>query len=174
MAHHTQHAHSGERDQVVFAIVLIAIGLIGLVTQLWQPSPDVGGWVVLVIGLAFVGIFAYTRRYGFAVPAGVLTGLGAGIVVSESVSWPTSEGQGGAVVLGLGLGFLAIMALQSFGSEVRNGWWPAIPGTVLSVVGAALLVGGQAVQLLEYWGVAIIAIGLIVLWRAFSARRPQV
>lgn len=174
MAHHTQHAHTGERDQVVFAIILIAIGLIGLVTQVWQPSPDVGGWVVLVIGLAFLGIFGYTRRYGYAIPAGVLTGLGAGIVVSESVSWPSGEGEGGAVVLGLGLGFLAIIALQSFATEVRNGWWPAIPGGILSVVGAALLIGGQAVELLDYWGVAILAIGLFVLWRAFATRRPPV
>lgn len=173
MAQSTRHANSGERDQVVFAVVLIAIGLIGLITQVWQPSADVGGWIVLVIGLGFLGIFGYTRRYGYAIPAGIMTGLGAGIVASQSIRWASSEGEGGAVVLGLGLGFLAILALQTFASDVRNAWWPIIPGGILSVVGGALLIGGQAVELLDYWGVAIVLIGLFVLWRAFTTRRQE-
>ena len=172
MAHTARHAHSNERDQVVAAIILIAIGAIGLVTQVWKPSADLGGWVVMVVGLAFLAAFGYTRRYGFAVPGGILTGLGAGIVASQVIRWTTTEGEGGAVVLGLGLGFLAILALQTFASEVRNGWWPAIPGGILGTVGIALLVGGQAVRLLDFWGVGVIAIGLIVLWRGLSQRRP--
>lgn len=173
MAHSARHAHSGERDQVVFAIVLIAIGLIGLITQVWKPSADVGGWIVLVIGLGFLGIFGYTRRYGYAIPGGIMTGLGTGIVASQVVRWTTTEGEGGAVVLGLGLGFLAILALQTFASDVRNAWWPIVPGGILSVVGGALLVGGQAVELLDYWGAAIIVIGLVVLWRAVASRRQE-
>lgn len=170
---HTRHARSGERDQVVFAIVLIAIGLIGVVSQVWQPTADIGGWIVLVIGLGFLGVFAYTRSYGYSVPGGILTGLGAGIVASQSINWTTGEGEGGAVVLGLGLGFLSILVLQAFAAEVRNNWWPVIPGGILSTVGVALLIGGQAVELLDYWGLAVVAIGLIVLWRAFGARRPE-
>jgi hypothetical protein len=170
MAHPTRHAHSGERDQMVFAIVLIAIGLIGVITQVWKPSADVGGWVVLVIGLGFLAAFASTRRYGYSIPGGIMTGLGAGIVVSQAFTWKTGEGEGGAVVLGLGLGFLSILLLQRFAVEVRNSWWPVIPGGILTAVGAALLIGGQAVKALDYWGVAVVAIGLLVLWRAFTAR----
>jgi hypothetical protein len=173
MTHRMRHASSGERDQVVFAAVLIAIGVIGLITQFWKPTPDLGGWVVLVIGLGFLGIFAYTRRYGYAVPGGIMTGLGAGIVVSQAFNWTTGEGEGGAVVLGLGLGFLSILALQAIADEIRNSWWPLIPGGILSAVGGALLIGGQAVELLDYWGVAVVVIGLIVLWRAFATRRPE-
>jgi hypothetical protein len=170
MAQPTRQAHSGERDQMVFAIVLIAIGLIGVVTQVWKPSADLGGWVVLVIGLGFLAAFASTRRYGYSIPGGIMTGLGAGIVVSQAVTWATSEGEGGAVVLGLGLGFLSILLLQRFAPEVRNTWWPLIPGGILTAVGAALFIGGQAVELLDYWGIAVVAVGLVVLWRAFTAR----
>jgi hypothetical protein len=170
MAQPTRHAHSAERDQMVFAIVLIAIGVIGVITQVWKPSADLGGWVVLVIGLGFLTAFASTRRYGYSIPGGILTGLGAGIVISQAVSWATSEGEGGAVVLGLGLGFLSILLLQRFAGEVGNGWWPLIPGGILTVVGGALLIGGQAVELLDYWGIAVVAIGVLVLWRAFTAR----
>ena len=55
----------------------------------------------------------------------------------------------------------------------RNHWWPIIPGGILTVVGGALLIGGQAVDLLDYWGVAIIAVGLFVLWRAWSEARSR-
>ena len=170
MAHNTRQAPASERDQVVFAIVLIAIGLIGLISQVWKPSADVGGWIVLVIGLGFVGSFAYTRRYGYAVPGGILSGLGTGIIASQSIRWTSQEAEGGAVVLGLGLGFLAILVLQTLAVEVKNGWWPTIPGGILSFVGVALLIGGEAVKLLDYWGVAIVIIGLIVLWRALTTR----
>jgi hypothetical protein len=173
MAHITRHGQTRERDQVVFAMVLVVIGLIGVLSRVWQPSPDIGGWVVLVIGLGFLGIFGYTRRYGYVVPAGIMTGLGAGIIVARAVTWTTGEGEGGAVVLGLGLGFLSILVLQSLATEIRNAWWPTIPGGILSVVGAALLIGGEAAGLLEYWGLAVVAIGLILLWRALAQRSTE-
>jgi hypothetical protein len=166
MASSTRHTRSSDRDQVALAAVLIVIGVIGVITQLWEPNPDIGGWILLVIGLGFLGTFAYTRRYGYAVPAGILTGLGAGIVASQSIRWSGSEAEGGAVVLGLGLGFLSIFLLQTLASEVRNGWWPAIPGGILSTVGGVLLIGGDAVKALDYWGVAVVVIGLVVLYRA--------
>ena len=172
MTHAPRQMRTHERDQVVFAVVLIAIGVIGVVTQYWQPSADIGGWVVMVIGLGFLGLFAYTRQYGYAVPGGIMTGLGVGIVVSQYVNWATDEGEGGAVVLGLGLGFLSILVLQSLAAEIRYSWWPVIPGGILATVGTALLIGGQAVQALDYWGIALVAIGLIVLWRVWATRRP--
>ena len=172
MTHAPGHVRAHERDQVIFAVVLIAIGVIGVITQYWRPNADIGGWVVMVIGLGFLGLFAYTRTYGYAVPGGIMTGLGAGIVVSQTVPWATSEGEGGAVVLGLGLGFLSILLLQTLAAEVRNSWWPVIPGGILATVGTALLIGGQAVQALDYWGIALVAIGLIVLWRVWATRGP--
>jgi hypothetical protein len=173
MTHAPRHVERRERDQLTFAIVLIAIGVIGVVTQYWQPSADIGGWVVMVIGIGFLALFGFTREYRYSVPGGIMTGLGAGIVVSQAVPWTTGEGEGGAVVLGLGLGFLSILLLQSLASELRNAWWPVIPGGILATVGTALLIGGQAVQLLDYWGIAIIGIGVLVLWRALSTRRPE-
>jgi len=160
------------RDQLIFAVVLIVVGAIGLATRFWQPTPDVGGWIVTAIGLAFLGAFAYTRTYGYIVPGGVMTGLGLGIVVSQSVAWNGGEGEGGAVVLGLGLGFISIAAIGSLMRLDRPTWWALIPGGILGTIGTLLLVGGGAIQLLDWWGVALILIGLVVVWRAFSKREP--
>jgi hypothetical protein len=161
------------RDRVVFAIVLIVVGVIGLIAQAWKPSADVGGWVVALIGLGFLGAYVYTRQYGYLVPGGIMTGLGGGIVASQMTKWATSEGEGGAVVVGLGLGFLGIWVIGSLMRTTPNHWWPLVPGGILSIVGGALLIGGDAVDLLDYWGVAIIAVGLVILWRAWSDRSAR-
>jgi hypothetical protein len=161
------------RDRMAFAVVLIVVGAAGLASRVWQPASDVGGWIVLLIGLALAGAFVYTRRYGYLVAGGILTGLGAGIVASESFRFASTEGSGGAVVLGLGLGFLSIWLLASLANIERNHWWPVIPGGILTIVGTALLIGGQAVEALDYWGIGVIAIGLIVLWRALTQDRAR-
>ncbi len=158
------------RDRVVFALVLIVVGVIGLITQVWRPTTDVGGWVVGLIGLGFLGAFLYTRQYGYLVPGGIMTGLGAGIVVSQVVTWTSSQGEGGAVVLGLGLGFLAIWVIGALMRTAQNHWWPMIPGGILVIVGAALLIGGTAIDVLDYWGFGVVAVGLLILWRAWSER----
>jgi hypothetical protein len=173
MAQMAQGAGRTPRDQIVFAAILILVGVGGLVSQVWQPTADVGGWIVTIIGLVFLGAFTYTRHYGYLVPGGIMTGLGIGIVASETFTFTTDEGTGGAVVLGLGLGFLAIWVIGAIAHIARNHWWPAIPGGILTVVGGALLIGGQAVDMLDYWGAIVIAVGLFVLWRAWADARAR-
>jgi hypothetical protein len=79
-------------------------------------------------------------------------------------------------VLGLGLGFVSIWAIGMLVQLAQHHWWPLIPGGILTTVGTALLIGGGAVELLDYWGIALVAIGLIVVWRAYVqvARLPDV
>lgn len=163
----------GARDQVVFAVVLIVVGIAGLAARVLEPTTDVGGWIVAVIGLGLLGAFAYTRNYGYLVPGGILTGLGIGIVAQQSFTFASEEGSGGAVVLGLGLGFVAIWAIGLLVQLAQHHWWPLIPGGILTTVGSALLIGGGAVDLLDYWGVALVAIGMIVIWRAFTRSRTN-
>jgi hypothetical protein len=163
----------GARDLMLFAVILIAVGIGGLVLQVVQPSTNVGGLIVLVIGLALLGAFAFTREYGYLIPGGIMTGLGAGIVASESLTLASDEGAAGVIVLGLGLGFLSIWVIGALVHVEQHHWWPLIPGGILAVVGAALIIGDQAVRLLDYWGVVIVALGLFVLWRAWTQMRAN-
>lgn len=172
MSNATHGAARGNRDQLVFAVILIVVGAIGLVARFWQPTPDIGGWIVAAIGLGFLGAFAFTRQYGYLVPGGIMTGLGLGIAVSQAVSWVTDEGEGGAVVLGLGLGFIGITVIGTLMKLDKPTWWALIPGGILATIGTLLLVGGGAVELLDWWGIVLIGIGLIVVWRAFANREP--
>jgi len=164
-------AGAKQRDRMVFAVVLIVVGIGSLALQTLETTTSVGGWIVLVIGLGFLGAFAFTRQYGYLVPGGIMAGLGAGILASESIGSLSSEQTGGAIVLGLGAGFIAIWLIGGIAQAVGHHFWPLIPGGILAVIGVALLIGGQAVDLLDYWGVVIIGIGLIVLLRAWSESR---
>jgi hypothetical protein len=84
----------------------------------------------------------------------------------------TDEQSGGLVVLGLGLGFLSIWVIGTLVRAVGNHIWPTVPGVILTAVGTALLIGGQAVDLLDYWGVAVVAFGVLLLVRSwFQAQR---
>lgn len=173
MSDMAQGTGTGPRDRIVLAVILIVVGAGGLATQLLQPTTSVGGWIVLIIGLGLLGAFGFTRQYGYLVPAGIITGLGTGIVASETLTFTSDQGTGGVITLALGLGFMAIWLIGTMARVAENHWWPTIPGAILVVVGGALMIGGQAVDLLDYWGVAIIAVGLIVLWQAWLQVRAR-
>lgn len=172
----SQTAHrneGGTRDQVVFAAVLIVVGIAGLASRFWRPGADTGGWIVALIGLGFLGGFAYTRQYGYLIPGSIMAGLGVGIVASESFVFASDEGTGGAVVLGLGLGFAAIWVIATAVRVPQHHWWPLIPGGILATVGTALLVGGGAIRALDYWGVVLVVIGGLVIVRALMRGSPR-
>ena len=169
-----QGAGTGARDRMALAVILIVVGAVGLASQMFELTTDVGGWIVMIIGVGLLGAFAYTRQYGYLIPGGIMTGLGAGIISSEAFTFATDEASSGAIVLGLGLGFLSIWVIGAIVRIAQNHWWPVIPGGILAVVGGALLVGGQAVDLLDYWGVVVIAVGVFVLRRAWAGARSRV
>ena len=135
-------------------VILIAVGVTLFAVQLLHLDGDV---IVLVIGLVFAIAFAGTRRYGLLIPAGILSGLGLGIVLEDSGV------QGEPVALGLGLGFLAIYGadLLTSGASAPGRWWPLIPGAILIVIaGAESTFGPEGARLIEQgWPIVLIAAG---------------
>jgi len=141
-------------------VILIAVGVTLFAVQLLHLDGDV---VVLVIGLVFATAFVATRRYGLLVPAGILTGLGAGILLEDfGVS-------GEPVVLGLGLGFLAIYGgdILTSGARAPGRWWPLIPGAILTVIaGVESTFGTEGARLIQRgWPVLLVAAGAWLLLR---------
>ncbi len=143
-----------------FALVLIAMGIALLLAQ----EAGVGGEaIVLAIGLAFLAGWLGARAYGLLIAGAILTGLGAGIVLNEQT------GNGGLVVLGLGLGFLAIWVLSP-ARALPGGWWPLIPGGILTAVGA--LTSAEAWDSVgRWWPALLIVLGLYLLVRRRAESR---
>lgn len=141
-------------------VILIAVGVTLFAVQLLNLDGDV---IVLVIGLIFAAAYTATRRYGLLIPAGILSGLGTGILLEDYGL------MGEPVVLGLGLGFLAIYAvdLLAAGAREPGRWWPLIPGTILTIIaGAESTFGPDGARLIaQGWPILLIAAGAWILLR---------
>lgn len=153
---------------VVVGVLLILIGALFLIAQFVEFE----GWIFLAgLGILFIAVGWLLRTYGFLIPGGILTGLGAGIGVS--VSLPEDTAQGGAVLLGLGLGFVLVWVLGWAALREKHPW-PLIPGGILGGMGALLMAGAWGLQVLDllgkFWPAILIVIGIGVLVSAF---RPK-
>lgn len=140
---------------VVLGLALLADRLVpGFRGEIWQ----------LVLGGLFVAGYFYRRAYGLLIPGCILLGLSLGDLTQGSLLE-----LGDSDSIGLGLGFIAIFAIDWL-YRGRSHWWPLIPGTILVVTGAAE--GSQQIQdwLEVGWPVVLILIGLIVLAGAFRSR----
>lgn len=141
-------------------VILIVVGVTLFAVQLLNVDREV---IVLVIGLVFAIAFAATRRYGLLIPAGIMTGLGTGILLQDLGV------MGEPVVLGLGLGFLAIYAgdLLSTGARAPGRWWPLIPGAILTIIaGAESTFGPEGARVIaQGWPLILIAAGAWLLLR---------
>ena len=158
-------------------LVVVGIGLFLLVAQL---VPDVGRWIPLIIGLIFIAVFVARREYGFLIPGAIISGVGVGVLLADVVEGPLA---GAVVVLSLAGGFLAIWVIgslmrlpQTSGTPWERevspyDWWPLIPGGILALIGALLLIEADVEGVLRWWPLIIIAIGLLLIGQAVLRRR---
>ncbi len=163
----TAEAIEERRDNaaVTFGAVLVVVGAV-LLGGRFSDVVAAGG-PALWIGLGFLTWWAFSGNYGLLVPAGVLTGLGVGLMLADL------EFYGNPVALGLGVGFLAIYALDALRRRSRSSWWPLVPGAALVIVGLLQntsrwdSLGGLG------WPLLLIVIGLVVIGGALARRAPR-
>src|SRR5512140_760036 len=105
--------------QVIPGLILILLGIVLLLSQYFDFGP---GLLLLLLGFLFLIAFFFTRSLGLLIPGCILAGLGIGIVFGRA---PMREDV--SVLIGLGLGFLAIFAIQ-LAVGGRSHWWPLVPG----------------------------------------------
>jgi hypothetical protein len=155
----------GARSALIWGFILVAVGAIALVGQFW---PDVERFIPLAIGLVLLVVFAVSRSYPALVGAGVMTGLGVGILVAELLL-PNTDVAGASVTLGLGLGFISVWLISGLMRLKEHHFWPLIPGTILALVGVGLTVDLFSQDWSEYvvpaivivLGLAIMAVGYV-------------
>ena len=149
--------------------VLIVIGAVALLATLLDSS-HVYEAIPLAIGVAFAFAYAVTRKYGFLVPAGILSGVGAGILASSLLN---AADDGTYIVLAIGFGFLAIFALDVLVSGTAVRWWPLIPGGLMVVVGTGMAGANEGLlRQVQVWAPALlIVLGLLILLTRVRERR---
>lgn len=158
-------ARRDKEGRLWLGLILIGLGAIFLLDRL---VPDIGAYLPLLVGLGFLAAFLATRAYGFLIPAGIVSGVGAGIVLQRS--YP----EGGVFLLALGTGFVAIWLIGALFRLREPHWWPLIPGGILITIGLVDLAdeGGRLAELLEVgWPLLLVAVGILVIIRALADRR---
>jgi hypothetical protein len=166
----TQNNKTRDSGAYVGAAILILIGIVALIGNL-GGSQHVYEAIPLALGVAFAIAYVMTRQYGFLVPAGILSGVGAGLLLSSLLNLNDA---GTLVVVGGGLGFLAIFAVDMLVANTSLRWWPLIPGGVMLVVGASTANDNQEfIRQLQVWSpLLLIGIGAVLLL-AQARRRTQ-
>jgi hypothetical protein len=150
---------------MIVGAVLLVVGFAALIAQV---TPEFARYVPLAIGLVLLAIFAGTRAYAVLVLGSIFTGMGGGLVAAELLA-VTGELEGGLITLGLGLGFYSIWAVSSFLGLKENHWWPAIPGTILSLVGVGLLVNAFEEPLVG--PTILVGVGVVLIALAYVRMR---
>ena len=146
--------------------VLVTIGALLLAGRF--SAVVAAGGAPLIIGAGCLVWWVLDGNYALLLPAGVLTGIGAGLMLGSAGFY------GNPVALGLGAGFLAIYALDAVRFRGRTAWWPLVPGTALVIVGLLENTSGWAAVGSPGWPLFLIIIGLIIvavaLWRRGASR----
>lgn len=154
------------RGRWITGVALILLGVVTLVGQFVQ-LPSVGALFLPVLSLIFILWGIFSRSSGLFVPGGIIAGIGVGAYLTDALSL-TEDGEAGVFLLSFGAGFALITLLSLVFTQEKH-WWALIPGGVLAAIGAALLIGGTAIEVLETAGkfspVILILIGLYVIFK---------
>ena len=112
--------------QGLLGLGLVGIGLLAVLTNVGDESGFL--WTGMISAVMF---FAYyrTKAYGLLIPACILAGVTAGIIL-ELIS-PVD----GVFLLGLGTGFVAIDRIEQHKTR-----WPLYPGIILLAIGTVITV----------------------------------
>jgi hypothetical protein len=131
---------SRRNHRIAAGVVLIVLGLAAFL-QRWV---DVGSYIVLVLGLGMLIWGSVSRRNGWIIPGGVLTGIGLGILAEEGHWFITSVDQGGVFLICFALGWFLIALLTAIFTRLQ--WWALIPGGIMAVIGGAILATNGALR----------------------------
>lgn len=150
-------------ERTVLGVTLAAIGAVILTGF---AVPDLERYTLLSISAVLLVAFAFTREFGYAIPAGITGGLGVMVylVTGGSID-PTSVPA--VVFLSMAGGFASIWALGLAALPRTIHPWPLIPATILGLLGIAF---ATREMVLVDWIRAGVALLLVVAGAAMVLR----
>ncbi len=150
--------------QVAAGLALVVLGGVLLALERQDGSPD--HLFLILVGGVFAAGYFYKKAFGLLIPGGILMGLGLGLAYDDLYSDSFVHGE--SAVFGIGVGFLLIYVVSLLYERVHR-WWPLILGAILII--ASFPDWALKDQILDYWPVAVMAVGLFLLLRGVRARQ---
>jgi len=146
------------RGRRVAGLVLLIVGATALAAR--YVTFDLGQSAPLLLGLIFLSWALLARSCGLLIPGGILTGLGAGLMLRDNF------GGAGTFLLCFAGGWVLISLLSLLAFR-RAMWWPLIPAAAIAFGGLTQLAGPQVRDWLQaakgYWPVALIVVAVYLL-----------
>lgn len=141
-----QRQSNGQRNKNVG----IGLGLIGIGAFLLLSNwLELGIFFVLGLGLVFLAWGLLTRTAGLLIPGGILSGIGAGIILLDGpLVTVDDELRGGAFLIAFAIGWFSITLLSRWFTREPQ-WWALIPGSILGGIGAFVLLVNGPLQTLD-------------------------
>jgi len=152
----------------VGGVILILIGGLALLSQFVNFDER---FFLPALSAIFLVWGVLTRKTGLIIPGGILAGVALGAYMVEGQYDSVAEpAQGALFLLSFAAGWVLITLISFYtNADHRPSLWPLIPGGIIAVVGGLMLVGGQALKVLELlgqgWPVILIAVGLYMIFR---------
>jgi hypothetical protein len=150
-------------ERTVGGLVLVAIGLIIVASRLFSGFGD---YVLLAVAITCLIAFVLTKEYGYAVAAGIVGGLGVGVILSATATDPYD---GVVFMLSLAGGFLAVWILGFFADPQERNPWPLVPAVILAAVGISIATDTPG--LIDWLIIAVAVVLMIAGVRAFLGSR---
>lgn len=159
-----------KNKSVVSGLGLVALGIVFLVSQYIEID---GRFFVSLLGLGFIVWSVIGRSSGLLIPGGILSGIGLGIVLTESSFAASLNGDGGGALfmLAFAAGWFSIPVLAKlFFNDYQL--WPVIPGGIMALIGIGILTDGILLDVIgsvgQFWPVILIVIGFSAIWKQFK------
>jgi hypothetical protein len=153
------------RTGPVVAVMLLTAGALLVVGRV---IPAVGDALALVLGVELLVAAGVRREDGPTVAGGVLTGVGAAILLAAGpLRGAESETIGGAFMLAIGFGFGLVALLSALWLPQVHHWaWIVALG--LGLLGAGLLAGANTMAHVLSWllpaGLLVAGAALAIAW----------
>lgn len=146
------------------AVILLLIAALALIARV--ATVPVGHAIPLIMGVIFIVAAALTRKDGYLVPGGILTGLGAGLLVQRLMSHGRALDE--ALFLLCLAGGFGLITLLNTAMFRRRMLWPLWPGIILGVIGLATLTRMNLQSAFkvtgDYWPLILIGIAVWLLF----------
>jgi hypothetical protein len=162
-----------KRPNLIGGMILVLIGVLSLLSNFFGDTPY-ALWFLPALGVIFLAAGIIAAKRGLLIPGGIILGIGAGAMALEQYFPNMAEpAKGGIFMVAFACGWALITLLSLFVKDAEDKskvmWWPLIPGGIIGVIGAALLMGESGLKVLDYfgqgWPVILIAIGLYLILR---------
>ena len=147
----------------ILLILVIILILFGAATLL-QRWLNIGNYVVLLLGLGMMVGGSVSRRTGWIIPGGILTGIGLGILTMEGPWRLPAVDQNGIFLVCFSFGWFLITILSAIFTCTQ--WWALIPGGIMALIGGSVLVANGSIRWLDLnlvYATILIVAGLVLL-----------